>query len=498
MTQPLQPQELRQTISAMLQEAEITAEELYQMLFGHGKTAPDLPEYSQEQMMSEGTFAKAGLGQDELEIVAAHVDIRSALTTLDLTEAPLAAMELSELLGEEITALENGELVVKRKFAEWKKALRTFLSALSFKQLLAVALKLAEIKAPALTTSFLQFKNRPEERAQLEQFILNHAINPSPPVMAALAIAGMPLIQHGEGMEFSQPFKSFALSLNMPELDDARAVFDSVLNRTSRSELSGDDIKRELQNAKDEKEQQQKAEPGTSQPRQSGALPNNKPQDSSQRPPRMKNAFGLSKAARREMKRQAEDEKERALREKLESPIKDEPAQVVDTRGHSHAPSGTSTIQQMATREYLRDRAEGNIPGLTSAPRTAQNPGGEPEPAPAPTRSGRFSSRIIGGSPKAAKDEKSATPPQMKEPITPPKDLVPQAPGPAAPAVQAGPKAPRPAGIMPDGINADMLRGFSGISAQDASISDLGQKKSSLPKDDKIVLQTKPTPQIER
>lgn len=513
MMHPDQSTELREKISAMLTEAEITAEELYQMLFGRGKDAPDMPEYSHEQMMSEGTWAKAELGQEELEIVSLHVDLRSALTSMEAAEAPQIAAELSALLGENIDVNEQGELIVKRKFAEWKKGLRAFLSALAFKQLLTIALKLAALAAPQLAPAFSQMKNRPEERKQLEQFVMAHAVDPSPPVFNALAIPGMPILKSATGAEFTQPFRSYALTLNLPELEQARALFETRLSRGEVPGIHDGDLKRELQDAIERKEQKdlsQKSVPDYVQrslerqvtQQQTDSMNSN---SDTSRPPRMKNAFGLSKAARRELKRMAESEKQRDAREKLETPIKDTPA-AVNTKGDGLAPDAESQklMRQMSMREFLRDRAPGNIPGNAASPRTAFNPNGasdDPQPA-QQTRSGRRGMTIRNSSgQKVAKEENRATV-QTQAPVTrevpapsPEKLLTPPA---SEPVVAKQPTQTIKPVLPPEGIGADLLKAFSGFSVQDANVNDLGSKKSSLARDDKIVTQTRPTPQIER
>lgn len=505
-----QTSDLRLKITAMLAEAEITAEELYQMLFGRGKDAPDMPEYTQEQMMSEGMWQQAELGQDALDTVALHVDVRSAMASMEAAEAPEIAAELSALLGENIDVNEQGELIVKRKFAEWKKALRAFLSALNFKQLLSIALKLASLAAPQMVPAFSQMQNRPDERRQLEQFVLNHAIDPSPPVFNALAIPGMPILMSATGAEFTQPFRSYALTLGLPELEQARALFETLLSRGEVSGINDSDLKRELQDAIERKEQKdlsQKSVPDYLQRQQerqqSIALPNDANPQDNPRPPRMKNAFGLSKAARRELKRMAEDDRQRDTREKLESPTKDTPT-AVNTKGDGLAPDAESQklMRQMSMREFLRDRASGNIPGNAAAPRTAFNPNGatdDPQPV-QQTRSGRISASIRNSNgQKVSKTENPAVaqPPVTREvPAPSPEKLL--TPPASEPVVAKQPAQTIKPVLPPEGIGADLLKAFSGFSVQDANVGDLGSKKSSLARDDKIITQTRPTPQIER
>lgn len=531
MPQTPQSDDLRQTISSMLVEVGITAEELHDMLFGRGQemdvSTPELS-LSTDQLMSEGTWADRQLSDHHLETVALHVDIRSALNAIDSGAIPEAAEALTALLGEEVIAGSN-ELQVKRKFLDFQKGLKAFLAALSFQQLLAVTLALAAKTAPNLVPTFSDFRNRPQERKQLEHFVLTQVTDPTPPAVAALALAGMAMtITPMQGMEFAQPLRQFAIGLDMPKLEQVRSQLETIVERepqrTSTSlpendsgkdkDKNKDGIPDKLQTrntppraqnplAPNSQQQQQEAQQSQQQQQPEGATP-----PGPERKPKMSNLYGRTKSgsgrkAREAAEKEASD-KEAAAAASNTATVQEEakPQQRAVSGGKVEAliaQRSAEALQRQGMRDYQRDRADGVMGNGTTPVRKpeSQQPDGQAAASTRPAKS------------QSSKSDKQAKPEAKPNPEAKPETKAVEQPNPGkmpeaapldmvkvtTPPLQVNtPTMPKLADMLP----ADMLKGFAGLKAQDFSAEELGSTKASIVKDDPLSIKAKPTPQIER
>lgn len=515
-----QSDDLRETITGMLVEVGISAEELYEMLFGRGQdvdvSMPEL-DLTTDQMMSEGTWASQKLSDKNMDTVALHVDIRSALNALD-GAGPEAAEALTALLGEDVSVGSN-ELQVKRKFFEFKKGLKAFLAALSFMQLLKVAVALAEKAAPNLVPTFMEMKNRPQERKQLEQFVLTQVSEPTPPAMAALALAGLSIAAPGQGFEFAQPFKQFAIGLDMPQLEQVRARLETIVERepqkftsisqdsdsADRSHKDKDknkdgipdrlQTKQQVRSGNPSQQQQQNQPEQQQQQQQEGATP-----PGPERKPKMSNMYGRSKSGSGRKAREAAEKEAKEKEQTKTVAIEEEDRPQSKSTGSSASKVEALMAQRAAEAAQRNTQRESN-----AKPQPAAQPEGQSIP---PVRSSKSSS--------GSKSEKSSSKSSKEQPapaVEAAKEAVKEAaketaqlnpgkmpePTPIAEVkVTAPPLEVKPNAKMMDLLPADMLKGFSGLKAQEANIEDLGQTKSSIAKDDKLVSKAKPTPQIER